>query len=83
MILEAEIFPGTRQDTENVCRLRLLVHLASVIDGKRDKLELAITRERKMQLASQLKFVEAEFEQEYQTFLELTEPAWPHHGEAA
>jgi transcriptional/translational regulatory protein YebC/TACO1 len=63
--------------TESVSRLRLLVHLASVIDVKRDKLESAITKERQRQLASQLDFVMAEFQQEYETFLQMTEPMWP------
>jgi hypothetical protein len=84
MILEPATFQGgIPKGTENVSRLRLLIHLASVIDVKRDKLETAITKERQRQLASQLEFVMAEFEQEYQTFLELTEPAWPPHFEAA
>jgi hypothetical protein len=68
---------------EGVSRLKLLVHLASVIDLKRDKLECAITVTHQTHIRRQLDALVADFQREYEDFLEATEPERPPHVIAA
>jgi len=68
---------------EKVSRLRLLLHLASVIDVKRDKLESAITLARRQQIGRQLEVLVADFQREYEEFLRVTEPNYTPQSRAA
>ena len=76
----AETDPGIKPIChENVSRLRLLIHLASVIDLKRDKLDCAITVAHQAQIRRQLDALVADFQREYEDFLAATEPERPPH----
>jgi hypothetical protein len=46
-------------------RLQIVLHLASVIDLKREKLESALTEARRQQLAEQIDLLSKQFETEY------------------
>jgi hypothetical protein len=76
--------PCTRiTDLEKVSRLKLVIHLASVIDVKRDKLEHAITAQRQQQIGRQLEALVADFQREYEEFLQATEPNYRPQSRAA
>ncbi|HEY3897926.1 MAG TPA: hypothetical protein VGM54_04885 [Chthoniobacter sp.] len=68
---------------ESVSRLKRLIHLASVIDLKRDKLECAITVAHQAQIRRQLEALVGDFQRDYEDFLEATEPERPPHMIAA
>jgi len=55
-------------------RLQTLLHLAGVIDLKREKLETALTDARRQQLSSQLRMLTKQYEAEYAE-LEKTGPS--------
>jgi hypothetical protein len=79
-----ETDPGIKSiGNENVAQLKLLIHLASVIDLKRDKLECAITVAHQAQIRRQLEVLVVDFQQAYEQFLEATEPERPPHVIAA
>ncbi len=51
-------------------RLQTILHLASVIDLKREKLEAALTEARRDQLSGQIDLLSKHFEAEYAEFME-------------
>jgi hypothetical protein len=50
-------------------RLQTLIHLAGVIDSKREKMERALTEARKEQLSSQIARLSKHFQAEYAVFM--------------
>ena len=52
-------------------RLQSLLHLASVIDIKQEKREMALTEARRNQLSDQIQFLTKEFQAEYAALMEL------------
>ena len=50
-------------------RLQTLLHLAGVIDSKREKMESALTDARRAQLSSQIELLTKHFQAEYEAYL--------------
>ena len=50
-------------------RLQTLIHLAGVIDSKREKMESALTEARREQLSSQIAQLSKHFQAEYAVFM--------------
>ncbi len=51
-------------------RLQTLIHLAGVIDSKRDKMAAALTEARREQLSSQIELLSKHFQAEYEALME-------------
>jgi hypothetical protein len=56
-------------------RLQTLLHLAGVIDSKREKMEAALTDARMEQLSGQIELLTKQFQAEYEAFMASTPSA--------